>query len=317
MAENAKDVGLTGSAIEEVRELADEASGVVIGEPMTSPDGVKFTFGSKSAGGGKVEPFSLKPFVDEWRERPKFRKGNAQADTLASFIDLVNRHKDTDSVVFAGFTSSAPWLQAVIDYHTIVHLPRWLGHRIFYKFPISDEFKAWNAADGKAMQQAEFAEFIEERIPDFTSADQDEANLYEAIMQTKFGAPSKLMELSRGMQVSVNSVVKEALTLQSGEMQVQYEETHTDIAGKPLKIPGLFMISIPLFTAAEPTRLPVRLRYRKGPGGLTWAFSIYRKQQAFLAALQREAATVREAVSLPVYEGASDTHARYADPKKC
>ena len=63
-----------------------------------------------------------------------------------------------------------------------------------------------------------------------------------------------------------------------------------DMAGKPLKIPGLFMISIPLFTAAEPTRLPVRLRYRKGPGGLTWAFSIYPKQQAFLAALQREAA---------------------------
>ena len=312
MTENAKDVGLTGSAIEEVRKLADEANGVVIGEPMTSPDGVKFTFGSKSAGNGKVEPFSLKPFVDEWRENPKRRKGNAQADTLASFIDLVNRHKDVDSVVFAKLIGPpgvpfAPYMQAIIDYHTIIHLPRWLGHRISYSFPISAEFMAWNAADGKAMQQAEFAEFIEERIPDFTSADQDEAQLYEAIMQTKFGAPSKLMELSRGMQVSVNSVVKEALTLQSGEMQVQYEETHTDIAGKPLKIPGLFMISIPLFTAAEPTRLPVRLRYRKGPGGLTWAFSIYRKQQAFLAALQREAATVREAVDLPVYEGAPET----------
>jgi hypothetical protein len=152
MAENAKDVGLTGSAIKEVRKLADEASGVQIGSPLTSPDGTEFIFGSKPAGDGRVETFSLKPFVDEWRENPKRRKGNAQADTLASFIDLVNRHKDTDSVVFAGFTSSAPWLQAVIDYHTLERTPRWLVHRIFYKFPISDEFKAWNAADGKAMQ---------------------------------------------------------------------------------------------------------------------------------------------------------------------
>ena len=310
MVDDKKDVGLTGSAIEEVRKLADEVAGITV-ETSLSPDSIPFMLGRKCAGGGKVEPFSLKPFVDEWRENPKRRKGNAQADTLASFIDLVNRHKDTDSVVFAKLIGPpgvpfAPYMQAVIDYHTIIHLPRWLGHRISYSFPISDEFQAWNKADGAAMIQANFAEFIEERIPDFTEADADEKLLYEPIMQTKFGAPSKLMELSRGMQVNVNSVVKEALTLQSGEMQVQYEEAHVDAAGKPLKIPGLFVISIPLFVGAEPTRLPVRLRYRK-QGGLTWAFSIYRKQQAFLAALQREAATVKEAVDLPVYEGAPET----------
>ena len=120
------------------------------------------------------------------------------------------------------------------------------------------------------------------------------------------GATAKLIELARGMQINVNSVVKEALTLQSGEMQFQYEESHTDNVGKPLRIPGLFMISIPLFIGAEPTRLPARLRYRKGPVGLTWSFSIYRKWQAFLEALQREAATVREGVDLPVYEGAPE-----------
>src|SRR5579871_3211543 len=86
--------------------LAVQAVKLADGEVASVPD---------PQGGRKL--VSLESFREELRDAPKRARGTAQAATLQSFIDLVNRHKDESSALFGDFSARAPALVAVIDYH--------------------------------------------------------------------------------------------------------------------------------------------------------------------------------------------------------
>ena len=254
---------------------------------------------------GFVE-IDLKQHVDKWRTAPERRKGTASALTLLSFNELVNRHKDDSSAVFADIISHEPKLTAVIDYHELDGVARFSQHRIVYKFPLSDEWKIWVGVDGKGLPQQAFAEFLEDRISDISLATDAEKAFYEGKLLVKFGTPSAINILSRGLTININSVVANAVTLQSGEGQIVFEEKHTDAKGKPLDIPGLFMIDVPLFFGGASIRVPVRLRYRKQGGMLMWSFALYNPKLFVKNALEGDLGVVREATGLPVFEGSPE-----------
>lgn len=250
--------------------------------------------------GASVE--SIKPLLDQWRTAPERREGTATAKTLDSFIELTKRHADTDSAIFADIVSHEPALTAVIDYHKQTAEPRFCRHRVVYKYPVSDEWQAWRAQNGKQLAQIEFAAFIEDHVADLAAPTDAEKAQIERLFQTKIALPSELIQLSRGLALSVDTKVKEIRTLQSGEAQITYEEVHKDGAGQPLVIPGLFVINIPLFVGADPTRLVARLRYRRD-GGLKWSFHFWRWREDMRAHLENDLDAVRKHTGLPVYEG--------------
>ena len=254
---------------------------------------------------GFVE-IDLKREVDKWRTAPERRKGTATALTLKSFIELVDRHKDEHSVVFADIIGAEPKLTGVIDYHELDGSARFGNHRIVYKFPISDEWKTWVAIDGKPLSQQDFAIFLEDHVSDIALATDEEKAFYEEKLMVKFGTPSAINILSRGLTINVNSVIANATTLQSGEGQIVFQEAHTDAKGKPLDIPGLFIISVPLFFGGAPIRVPVRLRYRKQGGGLTWHFALYNPKLFVKNALEGDLGVVKDATELPLFEGSPE-----------
>lgn len=307
MADDKKQVtSLDGGAIEAVRNLTREGTPTEFGTfevqgAGTAPIG--FVYKGPLAGYQQID---LRAEADKWRSRPERRKGMAHALTLSSFCDLVNRHKDASTAVFADIMSSAPLLTAVVDYHETDHSPRFGQHRIGYAFPLSPEWQKWIAADGKTMGQLAFAEFLEDHIQELVAPTDDEREQYEDIMQVKFGTPNKIAELGRGLSITVNSVVANANTLQTGEGMIQFEETHSDKDGKPLKVPGLFMIGIPLFFGGGVVRIPVRLRYRKEGAKINWLFKLYRPEIFIYEALQADVDAVRGLVDLPVYEGSPE-----------
>lgn len=256
---------------------------------------------------GSVEVRSIKELLDEWRTAPERRKGSAKVNTLTAFIDLVNRHKDTDSVVFGDLTDKAPSIMAVIDYHTIAHDPRFGQHRVHYAFPLSKEWLAWLAMDGKVMSQGEWAAFVEERIADLASPLDAEASEYERLFQTKIAVPSELIQLSRGMQISVAATVKDVRTLQSGEVEISYAEVHNDGSGQKLIVPGLFIIQIPMFVDGDRVRIISRLRYRRQDSKIVWFYQMYRADLVMRARLVEDVELVMTATALPFYEGAPET----------
>ncbi len=248
----------------------------------------------------------LKAEADKWAEAPDRRAGTATALTLLSFCDLVNRHKDDHSAVFANIIAAEPSLTAVIDYHTLAGDPRFGKHRVRYAFPISDEWKRWIGIDGKGLPQQSFAEFLEDHIADLASPTEEEKAFYEPKLMVRFGEPAAINILSRGLTIHVASVVAEATVLQSGEGQIRFEEEHRDVKGKPIDVPGLFMISVPLFFGGATIRVPVRLRYRKQGGALVWFFYLYNPKLFVRNALEGDLGVVKEATELPLYEGSPE-----------
>lgn len=258
-----------------------------------------------TAGGIQAVPSSL---FDDYRATPLRRKGTATLLDLDSLIAHVERFKDGDTVLFANDDRASPSLTAVLDYHRAgaEAEPRFGAHRAKFAFPLSDEWKAWIATNKKPMAMIEFAAFLEDRIidvlDDSTALPEDMQRFVTAI-GGNIASPTKLMETAVGLKVHEKSNVGETVNLASGEGEISFVSTHTDGAGKPLKVPNLFLIGIPVFKNGPAYRIAVRLRYRKRDGGLAFWYELWRQEPVFDHAFGEALSRVRTETGLPVLLG--------------
>lgn len=284
--------------------VADPTSGVV----------VPFIVNSQGAKAIRDSEF------DEYRKAPLRVRGLAEHTRLDSFIAHVNRFKNISTAIFAVDDAGHPSVTAVFDYHaeTDFHAgldidPAFAQHRARYSFPLSEEWLAWHKADGVKMDMGEFAQFLEDRIVDVEQVTNLDAvnDTVKQFIQTLGGwsnvaSPSKLIELSRGLQVYENSVVTDVRKLSSGEAQIAFSSEHVDADGKPLAIPTLFIINIPVFARSTVLdRVVVRLRYRKTAGIQFW-FELWRTDRVFEFAFDEALQTVRDQTELPVFVGVDE-----------
>jgi hypothetical protein len=278
---------------------------------IQSPDGIRAQVALipdvEDCGRASIQLRSLTTFYDEYRTAPTRRKGTANLGDLQSLVAHVNRFKDGDSVVFADTNRAHPSITAVLDYHRKGSdgSPRFGLHRSQYAFPVSDEWIAWTKMHGKEMGQADFAEFIESHLvealePDLAGAS---AKSFAEKSGITFATPSRLLELSRGLSISVGQKVVQAINLSSGERQVVFTEEHSDAGGAPLKVPGAFLIGIPVFRADARYQVCVRLRYRKSGGALSWFMDLWRHEEVFDAAILQACEVVKAGTELPLMVG--------------
>lgn len=241
---------------------------------------------------------------EPYRQHPARKSGQAVAQTFDAFCNLTLRHKTEHSVIFANMDWKKPTLTTIIDYHELAQgHPDFGKHRIHYAFPLSDEWQKWVAGDGIKMDQGDFAWFLEDRVAELSSPTDEEKLQYERDFATTIATPAQLVELSRGLQVNVESKVKASTTLQSGEGQIAWEETHNGADGKPLKVPGIFMLSIAPFFMGDKVRIPVRQRYRPAGGKVTWFYQIYRPDQFITQHVRDVLFDANVRTELPTFEG--------------
>ncbi len=303
---------ITGSAIEQIKALTKNAEDLtvhqfdppedVLGLPASIPVGMDHRSNANGKG-----PIDLREYAEKWRIFPERRKGTATATTLASFIGLVNYHKLQESAIFAVTSYKEPSLLCVVDYHPVpAQVPSFCDHRIQYSFPVSDEFRAWSEQDAVPMAQTDFSAWVEEHIADLTAPTAEEEASNQDLFRTKTATPAQMIELSRGLQVNVASVVKSATVLQTGEVGMVFQETHHDGAGEKLTVPGMFMVAIPIFVAGEVVRIPVRLRYRVGSGKVSWFFQMFRWRALVRERVVADLDIVQQETSVPAYEGSPE-----------
>lgn len=287
----------------------------------TKADGIEISFLAKPEGmlgvpdvipvalkrGDQPGVSSLASLFGEYRRHPQRKSGTANAQTFEAFCALTNRHKTPDSVIFADMDWEKPSLTAIVDYHQNQSggLADNGKHRIHYAFPLSEEWKKWLEMDGEAMKQQDFAWFLEDRILEVSSPEAADL-IYEEQFGTKIALASQLVELSRGLNVRVDSTVKNAVTLQTGEASIQFEEAHTDAAGQPLKVPGLFILNIAPFFMGDKVRIPVRLRYRIVGGKVMWFYNIYRPDLVITETVRATLFEAKRETELPAFEGSAE-----------
>jgi uncharacterized protein YfdQ (DUF2303 family) len=248
---------------------------------------------------------TLATLFEPYRMRPARKAGTAEVQTFEAFTNLVNRHKTPSSVIFADADWKKPSFTAIIDYHenATAGFADNGKHRVHYAFPLSEEWKKWIEGDGQPMKQEAFAWFLEDRVAELSSPDDHEKITYEAQFATTIATPAQLVELSRGLQVRVDAKIKATHTLQTGEGQISWEETHNGSDGKPLKVPGLFMLNIAPFFMGEKVRIPVRLRYRPQNGAVIWFYQIYRPDLHITEHVRSTLADAKAKTELPTFEG--------------
>lgn len=292
-------------AVRDIADLAAKAAGMEIvsldlpAEALGLPRHIPVARRS----GANPAIVGLADLAEAWRLKPARKKGTARTLTLASFVALANRHKTADSVLFGDTDWRRPSLTAVVDYHPADGSADNGEHRIAYQFPLSEEWQVWVGNNAKRMDQAEFAAFLEEHIADLSSPFDAEKVELERDFATTVATPAQLIQLSRGLQVHVGVQVKNAVTLQTGEGEIRWDESHSDADGKPLKVPGMFMLSIAPFFMGEKIRVPVRLRYRASGGSIAWHYQIYRPDRHVTERVRDDLDKAAAETGLPAYEG--------------
>lgn len=267
-----------------------------------------------------ITAHAVLPLVDPFRKQPVRRKGTAELTTLDDFIAHVQRFHAGDSAVFAADSRSAPALTAVYDYHPSGPdnaAARFGEHRAIYRFPLSQEWVAWHAKNNQPMEQGEFYEFLETRILD-VAPKPDLANMpapdeatrrfldMARILGADFAGAAEIMELARGLQIRVEDVLKDQPNVVSGETTLMYDSKHKDAEGRPLKVPGLFLVAIPVFNFGAVYRVAVRLRYRVSQGRVKWLYQLHRADWAFDDAFNEACARVAKDTGCPLFRGAPE-----------
>lgn len=302
----------TGSVIEQAFEKAEKyltPATIDVKDPVSGATGLAVL----SHKGIEAVPASI---FDDYLGRPRFRRGVATLTSLDSFIEHVNRFKSPESVVFACDDRTNPSLTAVLDYHPAGadSDPAFGKHRSSFKFPLSDEWKAWHGNNGpeNAMGMREFAEFLEDRIvdvehpADISFSDEQTQDFIDKLGgKKKIASPTKLLELSTGLSINENAVITEETKLSSGEGHIVFQSEHVDASGMAVDIPSLFVLAIPVFRNGPYYRVVARLRYRVR-GGVTFWYELWRTDRVFDHAFNEAVDTVKASVDLPLLLGAPE-----------
>jgi uncharacterized protein YfdQ (DUF2303 family) len=220
---------------------------------------------------------------------PDHIRQRVTVDTRDSLIGYTNRFSDPSSILIADYDKLT--IAAHLDWHChnggdpIDPLaPRQDAHIARLILRDSEEFVRWNKLQGKLIEQAEFAQFLEENSED---------------IQTP--SPAEMVELSRDLEGVAGQKFKAGNRLESGDRTFVFE-SETKVTSR-IPIPSEFIIAIPLWQGEPPTELRCAFRYRVNDGYLMMGFEWRRVEYQRIGHFTRIATDVAEQTGLPVIYG--------------
>lgn len=263
-------------------------------------------------------------------KRPLLREGTAEHETLDSLVWWTNRFKIDDETALFAFKGDkkAPLLQSVVDYHQAgaerrpPHLNEdgddeasqfaptgragFRRHRGIYRFPLSEEWKIWNAS--LKFSQHDFAAFLEDRIADVVAPKNMTPSMLETLETlglepSVIATPARLLELSRGLEIRVASKATQVVRLATGETQFAFTSEHQDERGQALKVPLGFVIAIPVFEGELPFLLFVRLKYALRGEAISWSLELTGASKAFDRAFTEACEKAQKNTGVPLFYG--------------
>lgn len=180
-------------------------------------------------------------------DRPR-RKGRGSSNivaNIASFADYLSKHGIREETEITGSVEAGNFI-AVINAGTQSEAG-WGDHNAVLKLTASAEWARWVAASGRLMDQAAFAEFIEDNA----------ANIVEP-------ASAEILEIAQSLQVRRGVEFESGNRLQDGNVRFGYRETTTATAGEvgELAIPATLTIALRPFHGGAAYSVTAAFRYR-------------------------------------------------------
>ncbi|MGW7495399.1 DUF2303 family protein [Streptomyces luteogriseus] len=217
---------------------------------------------------------------------PPRKAGTTTVRDAASWSAYFTKHSSEASEVYAD--SERLTVTAVLNAHA-AESPSWGDHRLILQLRTTDAWKQWIQNDGQLLGQEEFAEFLEDHLPELLEP-----------------SSADMLEIAQSLQAATKVDFQSGVRLSSGQRQFQYVETTTTKAGQKgqLTVPETFVIGLIPFEGSEGYRLTARLRYRITDRGLRMGYKLERPADVLRTAFTDVVNVIDGDIEQPVMNGA-------------
>ena len=230
------------------------------------------------------ELVSLKGFQEY--EKPVKKHGTVTVIDVPGMAGYFTRFQDMDSMIFGNPDKNT--FTGILDYHREKAIDgQEAKHRVVFTMRTSEQWKTWFTSNKVSMEQAAFAAFIEDNLPDIFAPDD---------MPT-MPAAADMLEVSRTLQVTGGHTFQQATNLKDGSRVISYVENNNGVAGAKgdIAIPDRFCIRIPVYLNQPPVLIQCRLRYRISNGKMGMWYDMFRVQEMLTEEFERTRAAVSAA----------------------
>lgn len=216
---------------------------------------------------------------------PTRKRGTVALRDVKSFITLVNADKQSGTRLYGNYTS--PGFVAVFNDHGSFN-PGWQDHKAVFNCPTSIEWKTWHGKNGVKMNQEDFAQFIEDNLPDIAMP-----------------PAADMLEISRTLEAKKKVNFASGIRLANGQNQLTYEEEISGTAAKgQIQVPEEFTIGIPVLEGGIKYAVTARLRYRILDGGkMNMWFELVRPHKILEDAIKEVWFQIEQETTLTVLNG--------------
>jgi uncharacterized protein YfdQ (DUF2303 family) len=226
--------------------------------------------------------------LEGFLESPTRKRGTVTLNDVGSFVAYVNAEKTIETRLYGSY--AAPGFTAVFNDHDDGGAG-WRDYRANYACPLSIEWKTWKGMDGKQMLQEQFAQFIENNLPDIANP-----------------PAADMLEISRSLEAKKKVNFASGIRLSNGQNELTYEEEISGTASKgKLIVPEEFIIGIPVLEGGIKYAVTARLRYRIGDGGkMAMWYELLRPHKIVEDAVFAVWNDIADKTELPVFNGSTD-----------
>lgn len=239
------------------------------------------------------EVIDLRDALEEKRSNPDRKTGKRTVTDVDSLVSYLAKHGLPETELWGNADPST--IKAVINAHEPAEggegsdangIAGWGDHTVTLDLKASKDWLEWVKHDGRLMGQTDFAEFIEDHLPNFV---------------TPSGAD--MLELAQTFQATTRVDFDSSQRLKSGETQVTYKESTDATAGKKgsIAIPDTFTIGLQVYEHGDAYRVDARFRYRLNGGQLALGYRLTRPRDVLLAAFDEVVAKVTEETGRAVW----------------
>lgn len=227
--------------------------------------------------------------LEQYQDRPFRKRAEVVMLEPESLVRYVNQHKcDGKTAIFANVDADTGTgrIIAVLDYHeTETTLACWGEHTVRSELPTSPEWDAWRSFMARGLvTQGEFAEFLEEMLPDVV---EDPSGLARRPGEPEYATANAVFAAAMKLQLKSDVAFRNAVNLDNGNVRLEYTETTEEGTGEDgnAEVPKMFVIRIPIYRGAAAFYIRVRLKYRLERGAVRFSLRPIRMHRVISEAL--------------------------------
>ncbi|WP_310962108.1 DUF2303 family protein [Nocardioides terrisoli] len=244
---------------------------------------------------GRVEVVDIEAKLASYRDHPQRKRGSFTVHNAESFCDYLAKHGVSATEVWADTIGNK--IVGVINAHggtkagnEVPAAAGWADHRVTYAVQHTPAWKAWVEHNGKLLDQATFAELIEDRAVDIVRP-----------------SAADMLELAQHFYASKGGAFESSKLLSSGESQLVYREEIDAKAGRAgrLDIPKDFDLALVPFEGADTYKVTARFRFRIVDAALRVGYRLQRPEDVLREAFEGVVGQVESTVTEPVFRGVS------------